>query len=103
MSLKVEVFTVPWCPKCASAGQKLTKLVTELDDDTVTLRFVDVVEELDYATALGIVSTPAVAISGKLVFSGLPADSELRRTLLDHLTAQRQLASCVRYSDGQVV
>lgn len=60
----------------------------ELDDETLSFRLIDVLEELDYAVALGVVCTPAVAIDGKLAFSGLPADEVLRQRLQECLSTK---------------
>ncbi|HEN47038.1 MAG TPA: thioredoxin family protein [Mizugakiibacter sp.] len=38
-------------------------------------------DELDYAVELGVLSTPAIAIDGELVFSGLPSVRKLRAAL----------------------
>ncbi len=40
-------------------------------------REIDPVEELDYAVELGVLTLPAVAIDGKLVFSSLPTAEQL--------------------------
>ena len=48
-------------------------------------RDVNVLEELDYAVELGVLTLPAVAIDGELVFASLPSPLELRDAI-----AQRQ-------------
>lgn len=81
MSVEVELFTASWCPRCTSAARKLSRIIGELNDDSLTFKVVDVLDELDRAVALGIVSTPAVAIDGELVFCALPAEDVLRERL----------------------
>tara|TARA_R110000782_G_scaffold20726_5_gene56066 strand:- start:548 stop:718 length:171 start_codon:yes stop_codon:yes gene_type:complete len=44
-------------------------------------RIVQVLDEIDYAVALGVLSIPAVAIDGELVFTALPSRKQLREAL----------------------
>lgn len=81
MTIKVEVFSSPGCGKCAHAKDVLRKLSDELGSNAVTWRDVNILEELDYAVALGVLSTPAIAIDGKLVFGSLPSPGKLRAAL----------------------
>jgi len=66
--LKVEVFCAPGCRRCTQAAERLRALIADLGDDRIHWREVDVVGELDYAVALGVLSTPAIAIDGVLVY-----------------------------------
>jgi len=47
----------------------------------VTWRELNALDELDYAVEVGVVSLPAIAIDGELVFSSLPTCRQLRREL----------------------
>ena len=40
-------------------------------------RSLNVLEELDYAVELGVLSLPAIAIDGELVFAALPTPKQL--------------------------
>jgi len=81
MSIKVEVFSSPGCGKCGHAKDVLRKLVNELGENAIAWRDVNILDELDYAVELGVLSTPAIAIDGELVFSTLPAPAKLRAAL----------------------
>jgi len=85
MSIKVEVFSSPGCSKCGHAKEALHKLVDELGGDQIDWREVNILDELDYAVELGVLSTPAIAIDGELVFSGLPSVRKLRAALENRL------------------
>ncbi len=63
----------------------LQQLVEELGSDRIQWRAVDVVEELDYAVQLGVLSTPAIAIDGKLILTAPPSVTKLRRIIEQHL------------------
>ena len=81
MSIKVEVFSSPGCSKCGQAKEVLRKLADEIGGSSVKWREVNVLEELDYAVRLGVLSTPAIAIDGDLTFTGLPSVRKLRSEL----------------------
>ena len=69
MSIKVEVFSSPGCGKCTHAKEALKKIAEELGPKRIDWREVNVLEEMDYAVSLGVLSTPAIAVDGKLVFT----------------------------------
>ena len=79
--IKVEVFSSPGCGKCAQAKMVLKAIVEEIGHDKITWRDVNILEEMDYAVELGVMSSPAIAINGKLIFSSLPSASKLRAAL----------------------
>ena len=83
--IKVEVFSSPGCGKCAQAKAVLRTVAEELGPDKVAWREANILEELDYAVALGVMSSPAVAIDGQLVFSSLPSAGKLRAELIRRL------------------
>jgi protein-disulfide isomerase len=86
MVIKVELFASPGCNRCAQAKRELQLIVEDFGDDRLHWHVVDVLDEIDYAVRLGILSTPAIAIDGQLVFTSLPSAKKLRRTLQERLT-----------------
>ncbi len=85
MTIKVEVFSSPGCGKCGHARDVLHRLADELGGDRIHWREVNILEELDYAVALGVLSTPAIAIDDELTFVSLPSAKRLRAELLRRL------------------
>ena len=85
MTVNVELFASPACTRCAQAKRKLQRLVETVGDDRLEWRAIDVLDEIDYAVALGVLSIPAIAINGVLVFSKLPSTKELRCVLIERL------------------
>ena len=79
--IKIEVFSSPGCGKCAQAKAVLKTIAEELGQDKVTWRDVNILEEMDYAVDLGVMSSPAIAIDGELVFSSLPSAGKLRKEI----------------------
>lgn len=89
MSVKVEAFSSPGCGKCAQARDTLKAVVEELGEKRATWRDVNILEEMDYAVELGILSPPAIAIDGELVFPALPSPNRLRAELIKRLEQAR--------------
>jgi len=75
------VFSSPGCGKCGQAKAVLQQIAEEIGGDQIAWREVNVLEELDYAVSLGVLSTPAIAVNGELVFSSLPGAKKLREVL----------------------
>ena len=80
MTINVEVFSSPGCGKCGHAKEVLRKIAQEMGGE-IAWREVNILEELDYAVRLGVMSTPAIAMNGKLVFTALPSAAKLRLAL----------------------
>ncbi len=85
MPIKVETFSTAGCGSCAASRDALKAVVDELGAERVSWREVDVLQEIDYAVELGVLSPPAIAIDGELVFSALPSPGRLRDELLKRL------------------
>lgn len=82
--MKVELFHTPGCEKCAEGKEALRATAEELIPD-VAWRELNVLDELDYAVELGVLSLPAIAIDGKVVFATLPTCRQFRRELLKRI------------------
>lgn len=89
MMIKVEAFSAHGCGKCAQAKETLKAIVEELGRKQITWRDVNILEEMDYAVELGILSPPAIAIDGELVFPALPSPNRLRAELIKRLERAR--------------
>lgn len=81
MKILLEVFAAPGCAKCAQTRQALKSVAEELDKERFVWREVNVLEEMDRAVELGVMSPPSLAIDGKLVFPALPTPARLRAEL----------------------
>ena len=89
MTLQIEVFSAPGCSKCGQAKVRLKKVVEILGGGQIDWREVNILEELDYTVSLGILATPAIAMNGQLVFTGLPSEKTLQRVVMKHLNEDR--------------
>jgi hypothetical protein len=82
--MKVELFYTPGCEKCADNKDKLRTVATQLVPDLVW-RELNVLDELDYAVEVGVITLPSIAINGEVLFSSLPTCRQLRRELIKRL------------------
>ncbi|MCU7959902.1 MAG: thioredoxin family protein [gamma proteobacterium symbiont of Bathyaustriella thionipta] len=89
MSILLELFSAPGCRQCARALESLEAILADWPDTDIVWRQVNILEELDYTVACGVLATPAIAIDGKLVFTALPSAQKLRQTLQQHLRASQ--------------
>lgn len=78
--MRVELFHSAGCKRCAAAHEGL-RSAAEQAVPGVVWRDIDAVNEIDYALELGVMSLPAVAVDGQLVFSSLPTPAQLTREL----------------------
>lgn len=79
--LNIEVFSSPGCGKCGHAKDVLKNLAAELGGENIQWREVNILDEMDYAIELGVLSTPSIAINNELVFASLPSAKKLRAEL----------------------
>ena len=85
---RLELFRAAGCAACDAARGALKEAALEEDADLVW-HDVDVLDELDHAVELGVLTLPAIAIDGQLVFTSLPTPAELRAALARYRTARR--------------
>ena len=81
----VEILTASGCERCQKAKSLVKNVVNELNDAGIQYREINVVEEIDYAVSLGVLSTPAIALNNKLMFSALPSKAKLRKAIRECL------------------
>jgi thioredoxin 1 len=84
--MKVEVFYADGCNSCGASRRELQEAVLAAFPRAMTWSEIDIVKNIDYAVDLGVLTVPAVAIDGDLVFAGLPTAQQL----LSELTARAQ-------------
>jgi len=81
----VEVLTASGCSRCQKTKALALSVIAEFDESRIEYREINVVEAIDYAVELGVLSTPAIAIDCELVFPLLPSASKLRSAIFDRL------------------
>jgi len=79
--MKVEMFYTPGCSECVAAQAKLRKVAQESVND-LEWRELNVLDDLDYAVELGVLTLPSIAVDGELVFTSMPTVTQLREALM---------------------
>ena len=83
----IELFSANACNRCDKAKKCIKAVVDDFGEDIILYREYDVLEKLDHAVSLGILATPAIAINGVLVFSGMPSIKRLRDEIKQRLAS----------------
>lgn len=78
--IRIELLAVPGCAHCRSQRSALEAVVAEAGP-RFAWRQVDVLQEIDYAVSLGVLTLPALAVGGRLIFKSLPTAEQLRLAL----------------------
>ena len=81
--VKIEFFSVPGCSKCNKAQEEFQILIQEFGEE-FSWRPVNILEEIDYAIELGLLSTPAIVINKKVLFTSVPTLKEFRDELIKY-------------------
>lgn len=80
--MKVEIFHAPGCTECVAVYAKLRTAAQETVLD-VEWRELSVLDQLDRAVELGVITLPSIVIDGKLVFTSMPTVEQLRSALIE--------------------
>lgn len=78
--MKIEIFYTPGCSECVAAHAALRKVAQESVKD-LEWRELNVLDDLDYAVQLGVLTLPSIAVDGELVFTSMPTAAQLREAL----------------------
>lgn len=79
--MKVELFHTPGCPACVAVQAELRTAAQEAVKD-LEWHEVNVVDHLDRAVELGVLTLPSIVIDGELVFTSMPSAGQLREALI---------------------
>jgi len=80
--MKVEIFVTPGCPECVAARAQLRAAAQEVVKD-LEWRELNVLDDLDYAVELGVITLPSIVIDGELVFTSTPTVARLCDALIE--------------------
>jgi glutaredoxin len=80
--MKVEIFYTPGCSACEAAHAKL-RMAAQDAVKNLDWRELNVLENLDYAVELGVITLPSIIVDGELVFTSMPTATQLREALIE--------------------
>lgn len=85
----MEVLTASGCGRCQQTKTLAREVIAQIEENDegvdIQYREINVVEEIDYAVKLGVMSIPAIAINGELVFPAPPSATKLRQAILERI------------------
>ncbi len=83
MEVILEVLESDFCPKCAVVRKRVEKIAQEMG---IELKLLDPIKDSDRIVELGILTSPAVAINGKVKFAGtVPSEERIRRAIEEEM------------------
>jgi len=75
----IEVASAHGCSKCLKAKETVERMVSGMK--SVVVKEVNIAENPEFAIKHGIFATPAVIINGKLQFTSIPNENDLKKYL----------------------
>lgn len=75
--MRIELFYSDGCGGCTASRRVLKEAVLEAFPAEADWRDLEILEHIDRAVELGVLSVPAVAVDGELVFAKLPTVQQL--------------------------
>ena len=80
--MKVEVFYTPGCAACVAQHDELRAAARRAIRD-LDWRELNILDHVDQAVELGVLTLPSVVIDGELVFTSMPTVAQLRKALIE--------------------
>jgi thioredoxin len=92
--IKLTLFSASACQRCEQAKGLVINLVTALNqwhnDVDITYQELDVVENIDRAVELGILTTPTLVLDDVVIFTNMPPIEQLKIKLQQLITEKRR-------------
>lgn len=85
--MRIDLFYTPGCKECVAKKEALKVTAKNLVPDLLW-REMNVLDEIDYAVELGVLTLPAIAIDGEVVFPSLPTSEQLKRELVKRISKE---------------
>lgn len=82
VTMKVELFYSPGCSACEARNAELRAEANQVVEG-LEWHEVNVLDNVDYAVELGVMTLPSVVIDGELVFTSMPTAVQLRKALVE--------------------
>jgi thioredoxin 1 len=81
--MKIEMFYTPGCSACVAQHDELRAAALAVVED-VEWREINVLDNVDRAVDLGVLTLPSIIIDGEVVFTSMPTVAQLRKALIEH-------------------
>ncbi len=79
MKVLLEVLESDFCPKCAVVRERVERVAKEMGAE---VRHLDPIRDSDRIIELGILTSPAIVINGKVRFAGtVPSEEKIKKAI----------------------
>ena len=81
--VNIEILTSPGCSKCEQTVREVEAVVERMKEKhpEITWKTIDISVEPEVAIKYRVLTTPAVAVNGKLEFKGVPSEAKFRERI----------------------
>ena len=80
--MKIEMFYTPGCSACVAQHDELRAAAQAVVKD-LKWRDINVLDNVDRAVDLGVLTLPSIIIDGEVVFTSMPTVAQLRKALIE--------------------
>jgi len=80
-TIGIELFYSPGCSACVDGQVELRTVAQEAIKD-VEWREINILDSVEHAVELGVMTLPSIVIDGKVVFTSMPTVVQLRKALI---------------------
>lgn len=80
--MKIEMFYTPGCSACAAQHDQLRAAAQAAVTD-VEWHDVNVLDNIDHAVDLGVLTLPSIVVDGELAFTSMPTAAQFRKSLVE--------------------
>lgn len=80
--MKIELLCTPGCSACVAQHDEL-RAAAQAAVKNLEWHDINVVDNLDHAVDLGVLTLPSIVIDGELAFTSMPTVTQLRKALVD--------------------
>lgn len=80
--MKIEMFYTPGCSACVAQHDELRAAAQESVTD-VEWHDVNVLDNIDHAVDLGVLTLPSIVIDGELAFTSMPTIAQFRKAIVE--------------------
>jgi len=80
--MKIEMFFTPGCSACVTQHDKLLA-TAQTAIKGVEWHDINVLDNVDRAADLGVLTLPSIVIDGEVVFTSMPTVAQLRKALIE--------------------
>lgn len=79
--MKIEMFYTPGCSACVTQHDEL-RAAAQASVTDIEWHDVDVLDNIDHAVDLGVLTLPSIVIDGELTFTSMPTIAQFRKALI---------------------